>query len=242
MKKCSKCKIKKNLSDFYRCRSSKDGHKGVCKECENKYFQNTREKRLEYSKQYYIDNGEKAKQYYEDHKEEILLYKKQYYESHKEKKKQYAKKYREIHKEEIKLKKRQYEESHREQINQHIRFKLENNINFKIGLYLRNRLRDALKGNFKSGSAVRDLGFVSGNAIENVKLWLEQQLYFIPEANERTTWENYGKLWHIDHIIPLCNFDLSDPKQLKKACHWFNLRPLWVKENLSRNNKIDLLK
>lgn len=44
--------------------------------------------------------------------------------------------------------------------------------------------------------------------------------------------------FHIDHIIPLNSFDLADPEQLKAACHWTNLQPLYPKENMSKGSKI----
>lgn len=52
------------------------------------------------------------------------------------------------------------------------------------------------------------------------------------------TWENYGSEWHIDHVIPLSHFDLTDRMEFLEACNWLNLRSLWTKENLSRGNRI----
>lgn len=42
------------------------------------------------------------------------------------------------------------------------------------------------------------------------------------------TWDNYGKYWHIDHIIPCSSFDLTDIEQQKKCFHYTNLQPLFA--------------
>ena len=52
------------------------------------------------------------------------------------------------------------------------------------------------------------------------------------------TWENHGD-WHIDHIIPLASFDLTKRSELKKACHFTNLQPLWASENIVKSDKVD---
>ena len=53
------------------------------------------------------------------------------------------------------------------------------------------------------------------------------------------SWENHGRrTWHIDHVKPLDSFDLSDPEQFKKACHYTNLQPLWWRDNQFKHNKI----
>ena len=56
---------------------------------------------------------------------------------------------------------------------------------------------------------------------------------------EGMSWENYTfDTWHIDHIIPLSSFDLLDNAQLRLACHYKNMRPLWAAENLAKGKKV----
>jgi hypothetical protein len=52
------------------------------------------------------------------------------------------------------------------------------------------------------------------------------------------TWENYGrKGWHIDHKKPISCFDLNDQEQLKEACHYTNLQPMWAIENIKKGGR-----
>ena len=86
----------------------------------------------------------------------------------------------------------------------------------------------ALKRNQKVGSAVGDLGC----SVEFLKQYLEFKF------QSGMTWDNHSQFgWHIDHIIPLSSFDLTDREQFLKACHYTNLQPLWWNENLSKYNK-----
>lgn len=50
MKKCSRCKIEKDISEFYRNKTEKDGYHHYCKICN-----------LARVNQYYLENPEKAK-------------------------------------------------------------------------------------------------------------------------------------------------------------------------------------
>lgn len=53
------------------------------------------------------------------------------------------------------------------------------------------------------------------------------------------SWDNYGfSGWHIDHILPLASFDLTDPAQQSECFNFKNLRPLWAKDNLSKGAKV----
>ncbi len=97
-----------------------------------------------------------------------------------------------------------------------------------IALYLRTRLNTAIKGNFKGGSAVRDLGC----SISQFKQHIESK--FKPGMS----WNNWSKDgWHMDHIEPLCKFDLTDPNQVKKVCNYTNIQPLWALDNLIKGGK-----
>lgn len=101
--------------------------------------------------------------------------------------------------------------------------------NFKIAFNLRARLRLAVKLNIKAGSSVRDLGC----SIDEFKVYIASK--FQPGM----TWENYGQFgWHIDHIQPLCSFDLTNREQFLKANHYTNLQPLWATDNHKKNKKL----
>lgn len=50
------------------------------------------------------------------------------------------------------------------------------------------------------------------------------------------TWENHGKHWEIDHILPLASFDLTDESQQMIALHFTNLQPLLVHENRAKRD------
>jgi hypothetical protein len=123
---------------------------------------------------------------------------------------------------------REYARNNRERYVNYTRQKMKSDVDFKLRHSLRDRLNKALRGNFKSGSAVRDLGCT----IEELKVHLESQ--FQPGMS----WENWSlDGWHIDHIKPLSSFNLSDRQQLLEACHYTNLQPLWASDNLSKNKK-----
>lgn len=51
------------------------------------------------------------------------------------------------------------------------------------------------------------------------------------------TWENYGPVWHVDHIRPCASFDLQDPAQQRECFNFKNLQPLFAKENLKKGDR-----
>ena len=97
--------------------------------------------------------------------------------------------------------------------------------NFRLRKILRSRLLQSVKFNEKAGSSVSDLGC----SIEEFKEYLESKF------SVGMTWDNYGD-WHIDHIVPLSSFDLTDRAQFLKACHYTNMQPLWKEDNLKKSD------
>lgn len=166
-KLCSRCKLEKELGEFYRSKYGKYGKRGECKQCSSIY----------------------DSQHHQKNKAEDTI------------------KYREY---------------------QRIRRKTD--LSFRLRKNVRTRLCAALINGQKSGSAVRDLGC----SVDALKRYLESQ--FQPGMS----WDNWGfgqDKWHIDHIVPLSQFDLTDREQFLKACHYSNLQPLWHNDNMKKGSK-----
>jgi hypothetical protein len=99
---------------------------------------------------------------------------------------------------------------------------------FRLANVLRARFHDALNGRRKSASTLSLLGC----SIENLWIYLESKF------QDGMTRENYGKVWHIDHIMPCAIFDLSKPEHQKRCFHFSNLQPLFAAENQRKYNKV----
>ncbi len=147
-----------------------------------------------------------------------------YYQKNKEKLKERSNAYRQSHKKERNV----YLEKRRAVNNARRRTRFREDIKYKLACVLRARLTWSVKANQRSGVAIRNLGC----SIEDLKKHLEGKF------TSKMSWSNYNyRGWHIDHIKPLVSFDLTDPEQLKEACHYTNLQPMWGVENISKGAK-----
>lgn len=176
--------------------------------------------------------------YRELHREEILQRERAHYKKHKAR--LYARKkiHRQEIKDEINAKYREYYIRNRDRIrarvNARTKERRKNDINFRLRVNLRLRINQAIKRRVgkqhkKSRSAVKDLGCSVDELIAHI------------EANfkDGMSWDNYGaRGWHIDHIIPLAHFDLTDDDQMRKAIHFSNLQPLWAVDNIRKGAKL----
>lgn len=100
----------------------------------------------------------------------------------------------------------------------------------KLAKNYRTRMRIALKhqGVKKNSKTEETLGC----SFEFFRGYMEAQ--FKPGM----TMENYGKVWVVDHIMPVSSFDLFDPEQLSACFRYTNCQPLCKKENHEKNDKI----
>lgn len=100
---------------------------------------------------------------------------------------------------------------------------------------IRTMLEKVLFGNARS----RYLSVMSGKGIQvtisfkeliectDVELFFRFEAMFKDGMHEG----NYGTEWEIDHIRPICSFDLTKEEDLRKCFHYSNLQPLWKEEN-----------
>ncbi len=99
---------------------------------------------------------------------------------------------------------------------------------YRLSRNIRARIHQALK---RQRKGVRNsvLEYIGCSVVE-LKEYLEERFVL------GMSWSNYGQ-WHVDHIEPLAKFDLGDEQQLREACHYSNLQPLWATDNLRKGAK-----
>lgn len=110
---------------------------------------------------------------------------------------------------------------HRRELN---RLRRLTNPNYMLACRLRARLQKFLQN--KPASTNQLLGCT----------WQEFSDYIASKFLPGMNWSNYS-LWHIDHIVPLSWFNLTDEQQFRDACHYTNLQPLWANSNLKKGNR-----
>lgn len=247
MKKCSKCNEFKDLNNFSKRKSSKDGLSFWCNNC-NKIYKSSR-------------------------KEYIKEYDKKYKELNKEKNKEYYLKYYEIKSEECKKRSKDWSQNNpkKDKINK-LRF-WENNPNYSKEYYLKNKnehynrnkqwiineretnplfrisdsIRSLIHSSFKN--ILKENGKKSKKSINILGCNLDEFYKHIESKFE--SWmniNNYGnpkdgifepnKTWDLDHIIPISSAKTEE--DIIRLNHYTNLQPLCSYYNrFVKRNKIN---
>lgn len=245
---CSKCKLPKNIDEFFKDSHLKDGYESKCKLCKKQYKQDNWEMISKSNKKYETKNKEKIQKYQQEYniknKDKVKVYKEEYFQKHKEEHKERGKKWRKNNPDKLKIINARHYKSDKAKItrskwekeNYEIRKIQKREYKRKqlqdpqerIKANLRNRIYKTIKNGVKSARTLELLGC----DIPFYKQYM--QPLFTPEM----TWENYGTYWEIDHIIPCCSFDLEDHEQQRQCFHYSNTQPLTIEENRSKGGNL----
>lgn len=211
-KQCTKCKTVRPLDDFHRLKNSSDGRRSQCKLC-----------RIPESKSYREANPEKIKKYkHLWHKANYLRTKESvrvWQQENPEKVKVYKARWAKANPEKVHL----YQKRMRVKKLSTPQGKLHNNVSCLLWYYLR--------GN-KNWRHWEDL---VGYTVDQLKCHLEKKFLV------GMSWENYGKVWEIDHKIPVSAFNFETPDDLDFRRCWAlkNLQPLWKTDNREKSGRVE---
>lgn len=145
--------------------------------------------------------------------------------------KQYHKEYYQNNSDTIKTRIKNWQLEHKEELNEYWKTyrneRYQTDLLFSLKNNLRCRINSAIKNNSKSSTSVDLLGC----SIEEYKLYLEKQF------DENMNWENWGTYWEIDHIKPICTFNLSLKEDQLLAFNYKNTQPLEKNKNRTKSKK-----
>jgi hypothetical protein len=190
--------------------------------------QRKEEQRL-YCKQWHATNKERVKQWTIDNKERINA-----------KARVSRTKWKNEHREEYNKRRAAYKKrkaandpiwafNQREYRRTYKKNRCETDINFRLAQNLRKKIFITLRYGRKYNHSLELLGC----SIDDARNHIERQF------QSGMTWDNWAMHgWHIDHIIPIASFDLSDEAQQKQCFHYTNLQPLWALDNHRKSDKI----
>lgn len=149
--------------------------------------------------------------------------------------KEYAKVYRKENREKIRAYDRKWHKEHRNKDyeNDYKRNKYHNDIHYQIRQCISSIIRKRLKKRLssKEGQSINKyLPFT----IDMLIIHLQNQF------KKGMNWDNYGKVWEIDHVVPDCNFNYKtmNDKGFQDCWNLNNLQPLFANENRRKSGKI----
>lgn len=238
MKTCSKCKVSKEDTEFYRFTKRPDGFQSRCKLCANAPENNP--KAREYAAAFRQRHLEKRREWDREHKrklwadnhEQMAARAREWLARNPEKRKAYniARRVKqETNPEFFKARAREYKAANLVRSRKRVNARYHQDPLFKLRSLLRNRILCALKRTYKSAHTTELLGCPV--------VWLEVHLESLFKPG--MTWANYGPVWHVDHVKPCAAFDLCDPEQQRICFHWTNLQPLFAVENMQKSDKYE---
>lgn len=99
---------------------------------------------------------------------------------------------------------------------------------------LRMRMSCLVRAALRTGKAGRPWVSLVPYTLQDLRLYLERQFL------QGMGWHNMRE-WHIDHVVPLSSFDMTDGEQFRTAWGLPNLRPIWAADNIRKGSRRLLL-
>ena len=112
-------------------------------------------------------------------------------------------------------------------IKRYMKTRKKTDVNSRLIRTTRRRIHHVLSGKSKSSSTRETLGV----DIDTYRKWIEFQM--TPDM----TWDNI----EIDHVKPICLFDVSRDEKLKEALSWKNTQPLLKHDHQIKGIKFNFL-
>lgn len=238
---CTKCGVKKELSCFSKRSSTKLGHVSACKECSSKisadWYKKNREDILEVHKKWKASNVEHHKEYNKkwkiENKEKISEQNKELYIKNRSLRKEQSHRVYLLKAEQVIERTNKWKKDNPDklkEIRKRVYLKARSSPKGLVDSSMSSSIRLSLKGNKKGQKWESLVGYTASDLVKH----LQQQF------SGDMDWNNYGKVWEIDHIIPKSVFNYETPLDLdfKRCWSLMNLRPLYVSENRKKYCKL----
>lgn len=229
MKTCTSCNESKHIDCYTNNKNYIDGKELRCKSCFKQYREANKDRQKQYDVEYKTKYKEKLKiqdkEYYLKHKKKPKKIKEKKYT--KEYIKEYNKNWNILNKDKRKIASKKWFQNNKTSIKEHNKNRYQNDIQYRLRFIVSCNIHHALKREYKVKNFKSKMYL--GCLIEEYKKYLE--LLFLPEMN----WDNYGKIWEIDHKQALANFDLTLEENQFKAFNYINTEPRFITNEIAES-------
>jgi hypothetical protein len=266
-KTCKKCEVEKDVGEFSKNKSKKDGLQNWCKLCRKEDYEANRDKRKEWretnrekihakqkeyreanlekihtkQKEYYEANRDKNKEYRQANREKILAKQKEWCEANRDKQKEW----REANREKINAKAKERYEANREKMRAKAKERYEANrekMRVRINKSRNKRFKEDLKFRISHNLRARFSNALKAQGAKKFTSTMDLigcSPEFLTKYLEKQIKPGTKREdYHIDHIIPCVYFDLTKEEEQKMCFHWTNLQLLLGPANMSKSDDV----
>lgn len=212
------------------------------KEYHKEWYQRNKDTQSEYMKNWRKVNKDKqqklSKEWKKENKERVSKHNRKYYQEHREEHSEYEKKYYRENREQVLMGNKKWQQNHPEEYYKSVLRsrkkylkRLKDNdfskyMQIKLTKYMRTKISQLVKN--KTKHTFDALNYSVNDLINHLEKKFKKYM----------NWKNYGKMWHIDHIIPESwfSYDSTDDYEFKQCWRLNNLQPKYAKENRKKSN------